>query len=57
MIGNRYHIKLKDNTELVGIPTVGSVGTDLTSATFTLTEDNGKFRLISFKSVLEAKQI
>lgn len=57
MIGNKYYIKLEDNTELIGVPTAGSSCNDPSSATFTLTKDNGEILSISFKSVLQAKQM
>ncbi|MCK6467382.1 MAG: hypothetical protein L6Q53_04180 [Candidatus Brocadia sinica] len=57
MIDNKYHIKLKDNTELIGVPTASSVCRDPSSATFILIKDNGEVLSIPFKSVRHAKQI
>ncbi|MGR3179185.1 MAG: hypothetical protein ACUZ8E_14125 [Candidatus Anammoxibacter sp.] len=57
MIGNKYYIKLKDNTELTGIPTAGSGCNDPASAKFTFKKDNGTIVSILFKSVLQAKQM
>ncbi|MDN3510816.1 MAG: hypothetical protein NG784_05865 [Candidatus Jettenia sp.] len=56
--GYKYHIKLKDNTELIGIPTTaGSFCTDPAKVRFSIKKDNGEIVFIPFESILKTKQI